>query len=402
MQYLLAETRAAAYPCRSVKVPDRMTATDFRLPGAQLCPGDPAPWFRQRSPVNPNYVFDTAAGRYIVLCFFGSAADPNARAALAQVLARGDLFDDRHASFFGVSCDPADESEGRVANRTQGFRFFWDFDLTVSRLYGALPAAAQPGAAVLTPFWLLLDPTLRVIARVPFRPDGGDGADILAELAALPPPARFAGMDLQAPVLVLPRVFEPELCRHLIGLYETHGGRESGFMREIGGRTVGINDRGHKVRKDHLIADPALIQALQARFMRRIVPEIAKIHQFHVTRMERYLVACYAAEDGGHFAAHRDNTTGGTAHRRFAVSVNLNDDFDGGEVGFPEYGPRSFKAPAGGAVVFSCSLLHRVSRVTRGRRYAFLPFLYDDAAADLRAQNAALIGPAPDGGAEFA
>src|SRR5689334_8271533 len=55
-----------------------------------------------------------------------------------------------------------------------------------------------------------------------------------------------------------------------------------------------------------------------------IVPEIRKVHQFTVTRMERYIVACYSAEDGGHFRARRDNTTKGTAHRRFAVSVNLN------------------------------------------------------------------------------
>ena len=42
---------------------------------------------------------------------------------------------------------------------------------------------------------------------------------------------------------------------------------------------------------------------------------------------------------------------------------------------------------AGAAVVFSCSLLHAVSTVTDGRRYAFLPFLYDDAAAKVRAEN---------------
>lgn len=94
--------------------------------------------------------------------------------------------------------------------------------------------------------------------------------------------------------------------------------------------------------------------------------------------MERYIVSCFSAEEGGHFNAHRDNTTAGTAHRRFAVSINLNDDFDGGKVSFPEYGPRGYKAPACGAVVFSCSLLHKFSTVTRGSRYAFLPFLYDD------------------------
>ena len=71
------------------------------------------------------------------------------------------------------------------------------------------------------------------------------------------------------------------------------------------------------------------------------------------------------------------------------ITTHLNADFDGGEVSFPEYGPRGFKPGPGGAVVFSCSLLHAVSKVTRGARYAFLPFLYDDDAAELRAANAA-------------
>ncbi|WP_292156875.1 2OG-Fe(II) oxygenase [Brevundimonas sp.] len=103
--------------------------------------------------------------------------------------------------------------------------------------------------------------------------------------------------------------------------------------------------------------------------------------------MERYLVACYDATDQAHFRPHRDNTTSGTAHRRFAVSINLNADFEGGEVGFPEYGPQTYRPPVGGAVVFSCSLLHQVTPVSRGRRYAFLPFLYDEAAATIREAN---------------
>jgi predicted 2-oxoglutarate/Fe(II)-dependent dioxygenase YbiX len=131
---------------------------------------------------------------------------------------------------------------------------------------------------------------------------------------------------------------------------------------------------------------------LQLRVKRRINPELLKFHQFVATRMERHLVACYAAEEAGHFRPHRDNTTAGMAHRRFAVSVNLNADFDGGEINFPEYGPRGFKPPVGGAVVFSCSLLHQVTPVTRGRRYAYLPFLYDEAAARQREANNDKLG----------
>jgi predicted 2-oxoglutarate/Fe(II)-dependent dioxygenase YbiX len=238
----------------------------------------------------------------------------------------------------------------------------------------------------------VLDPTLRIMTVIPFAPDGSDAAEVMQYLKDLPSRERFAGFEIQAPVLILPNVFEPAFCQHLIGLYEAHGGEESGFMREVGGKTVSVQDRNHKVRKDYTIEDPELIRQTQGRILRRVVPEILKVHQFQVTRMERYIVSCYAAEDGGHFRAHRDNTTKGTAHRCFAVSINLNGDFDGGEVSFPEYGPRSFKAPAGGAVVFSCSLLHAVSQVTRGRRYAFLPFLYDDAAARIREENNRFLG----------
>ena len=153
----------------------------------------------------------------------------------------------------------------------------------------------------------------------------------------------------------------------------------------------------HKRRKDYSITDQDLRKVTQVLIERRVVPEILKAHQFKVTRMERYIVACYAVEDGAHFGAHRDNTTAGTAHRRFAVSINLNAEFEGGEVSFPEYGPRSFKPPPGGAVVFSCSLLHAVSRVTAGRRYAFLPFLYDEEAAKIREANAAKL----EGGSSY-
>lgn len=362
----------------------------------RLTPGEPAPGFIQRSISNPRYVFDAAAGRYLVLCFFGSAADPHAQAALRTVRDRPDIFDDDHASFFGVSTDPEDEATGRLMNRIPGYRHFWDFDLTASRCYGVADKDADPaaGPVALARQWVVIDPTMRVIAAIPFRQDRSDLAEVMCVLDDLPPPAGFAGVELMAPILFLPRVFEPELCRHLIALYESQGGQESGFVREIGGKTMGVVDPEFKRRKDYDIKDRDLISALQARFLRRVAPEIEKVHQFRVTRMERYTIACYAAEDGGHFAAHRDNTTKGTAHRRFAFSVNLNDDFDGGEVSFPEYGPRSFKAPPGGAVVFSCSLLHKVSRVTRGRRYAFLPFLYDNTAARIREENARYVGEA--------
>lgn len=359
-------------------------------------PGDPVPWFHAAMDRNPRFAFDTSAGRYVLLAFLGSAAahPPSAAAwdALRAAQASG-LLDDDRASAFAVSADPADAAPGtegtpRLRDEYPGLRVFRDHGLDLSRLYGAVapaPATGDRPQPTYAPFALLLDPSLRVLASAPIAQIGG----LLAALPKLPPPGLHAGMEVPAPVLVLPRLLEPEFCRHLINLYEAWGGEESGFMREVDGRTVGVLDAAHKRRRDYTIEDEAVQAALRARIERRLAPEIAKAFQFRATRIERYIVACYDAAEGGHFRAHRGNTTKGTAHRRFAVTVNLNDDFDGGELRFPEFGPRRYRPPVGGAVVFSCSLLHEATRVTRGVRYATLPFLYDDATARVREENQA-------------
>ena len=145
-----------------------------------------------------------------------------------------------------------------------------------------------------------------------------------------------------------------------------------------------ITDHGFKRRSDCRILDKALVDQVQIRIFRRVVPEIRHAFQFSATRLERLIIAAYDAADGGGFGPHRDNTVAATSHRRFAVSINLNEDFEGGDLVFPEYSARTFRPPVGGALVFSCSLLHAVVRMERGRRYACLPFVYDDAAAALR------------------
>jgi len=348
---------------------------------ASLLPGDPAPRFVQRAFTNPQFVFDTVAGRYIVLAFIRSSEGTDGRAMTGLINSNRALFDDRNICVFGVTGDTNDET--RLHDNLPGIRWFWDSDGTIGRLYGALPRNPQ-SPPVLRSQWVVMDPTLRILK---VQPMGVEDAALFEWLAALPPPDRHAGTDLMAPVLYLPNVFDSSLCAELIDAYDRNGGEFSGFMRERDGMTVGVRDPSMKSRFDYMLTEEDLVRRSQAAVVRRIIPEILKVHQFEVTRMERYLVGCYTAEDRGHFHPHRDNTTSGTAHRRFAVSINLNDDFDGGTLYFPEYGQRAYKPPAGGAIVFSCSLLHAVAPVTRGRRYAFLPFLYDDKAAALRQAN---------------
>lgn len=339
--------------------------------------GDPAPAFAAAGISNPRYVFDTAAGRYLLLAIV--PAGPAVGRAVASIERRRPAFNDGHASAFVIIVGK-DKGRKKREDGIPGLRFLFDEDGAVAALYDATEAER----------WYLIDPALHVMTVV-----GADMADRLVDrAAALPPPGRHAGPEVSAPVLMAPRIFEPAFCERLIALYREVGGEPSGFMREVDGVTTLMMNDQHKRRSDVIIEEEALQQQVVARLNRRLLPQIQKVFNFRATRIERYLVARYDAETGGFFRPHRDNTTKGTAHRRFAVSINLNADYDGGDLRFPEFGPRTYRPPPGGAVVFSCSVLHEATPVTRGKRFAFLPFLYDEAAAQIRQANLKFLDPA--------
>ncbi|RYC31221.1 2OG-Fe(II) oxygenase [Lichenibacterium minor] len=347
-----------------------------------LSRGDLFPWAALRDAPEVTFGYHTTAGRYLVFLFYASAADPAVQEAIGVVYRHRACFDDERGCFFGMGRDASDKAQGRVADTMPGIRFMDDSLGVAARICGALPEGPGPvdAGATSRAFWLVVDPTLHVLANIPLGPEARDHDAVLEMVRDLPAPGAFAGFELPVPVLLLPNVFDRALCRHLVGLYDADGGSESGIYRN----GAGVNDHSFKRRRDYTIEDADLIRRLQGMIARRVSPEIERIFFTKITRMERYIVGCYAAEDNAHFRPHRDNGPGLTAHRRYAVSVNLSEDFDGGEVSFPEYSQRGIKAPQGWAVVFPAAILHAVSKVTYGRRYAFLPFVYDEEGAKIR------------------
>lgn len=340
-----------------------------------LQPGEPAPWFRGATPSHPEFTFDSVAGRYVLLAFLPKA-DAERLLAMKALAAHRTMFDDARVSAFGVVRDA--QTAAGVQDMT-GLRWVLDLDEAVSAQFA--PQGDEP------PAWMLLDPTLRLL-----RSYGLAETDALfAAIAALPAPAEHAGVATPAPVLIAPRIFEPELCEALIALHAQGSGAFTGVMRDRGDRTAYVMDE-LKRRRDVVVDDPQLIAEIRERLERRLFPQIERGFSFRATRIERYLISCYAAEDGGVFHAHRDNTTYQTAHRKFAGSINLNDDFEGGDLRFPEFGRGVFRPPVGGACVFACGLLHEATKVTAGKRYAFLPFFYDEAGARVLAAYRARVG----------
>jgi predicted 2-oxoglutarate/Fe(II)-dependent dioxygenase YbiX len=336
--------------------------------------GAPAPLFTAPNPTNPEFAFGSLGGRYVLLAFLPPPS-PEREAAFGLCQAFAGLFRDDEALIFGVLPDAA--SFARARDRQNGMRWFLDEGGELRRLY----QAAAPDGGV-RPEWVLIDPMFRIVACAPLA----EGRRVFETLEALGAAADHAGVEMAAPVLIVPRILEPAFCQALIDHYDQAGGTLSGVMRMVDGKTTPVLD-GFKRRRDADLPAGPLVEGLRSRLALRLLPQIAKAFQFQTTRIERFIVACYDGEEGGWFQAHRDNTTPGTAHRKFAVSINLNEDFEGGDLRFPEFGRRTYRPPVGGAVVFSCSLLHEATPVTRGRRYATLPFLYDEAGAELRAAN---------------
>lgn len=344
-----------------------------------LVAGDPAPLFTAATVDGRRFKLATAAGRYLVLSFIDSGQHGPGADLLAGIRAEAAVFQRRDFNFLAISRDDADRADH--ASLPTGLDMAWDLDGAVAALYrpamaGAL-AADRGRQNDRLPMTFILNANLRLLA-IFAAPDGtSQAADAIAYLQHLPAPPSARPAQTQAPVLVVPYLFEPALCQRLIAGHQAGETVDSGYVIERNGATELVVDHQRKHRRDWLIDDPALLDLIHKRIATRLMPEIRKAFAAEIDAIERYVVACYDAEAGGYFRAHRDNTTPATRHRRFAVSVNLNaEDYDGGDLSFPEYGAYTYRAPTGGAVVFSCALLHEALPVKRGKRYAFLPFLY--------------------------
>ena len=245
----------------------------------------------------------------------------------------------------------------------------------MNRIFGF---AALLGTEADNPVALVADRMMRVVSAVPV--DAPAAAErIAAAVKDVPSLGASKVVSAVAPVLIVPDVLDGELRREVTAAYEETGGAVSGMPRMVSGKPGLVADPSVKIRRDHTIAGTDLAARLTERIGQCVLPEIRKSFFYPVTRFEAFKVVCYDAGTGGYFRPHRDNTTPDSAHRRFAMTLNLNTgDYRGGELRFPEYGSALYAPDAGSAIVFSCSHLHEVTDVTEGRRFALLTFFYGD------------------------
>jgi hypothetical protein len=320
--------------------------------------GDIAPSFRLMAKggeaIDP--ASDLVAGRPLLLLFCPKGATLPAEAeSLGQAVAAADGRN--------VVAAPAGAGDTPVP---AGYTLAFDTDGAIFRLFDA---ATEPRIA-------LIGPNRHVLYI------GADASAAQAALARIAPSRRPVVMAAHPPVLVVPDVLSRADCQRLINVFAMQGQVfvEPGHDNLPPGNhdvKQRIPDYGRKDRIDHWVRQPETIAFINDRLGRRLLPEIERSFQFKITRHEAYRIGSYQGERGGELHGHRDNTHPKVAHRKFACSINLNtEQFEGGELRFPEFGNQLYRPETGAGIVFSSSLLHEPLHVTGGRRFVLLCFLY--------------------------
>ena len=184
-----------------------------------------------------------------------------------------------------------------------------DQELKLSRDFGVLKQGMIDGKPVLQlqRNTFFFDASLRVVKAYENPPVEGHAQQVLEDARAWLHREEPRDIVQHAPVLLIPNVFSPELCKELMRIWES-GNEESGFMKQVDGKTVRAMDYNHKIRRDHFLSatDGAAEEAVKKCVADRVVPEIRKAFNYAVTRRRRIFASPVtthrAADISGHTA----------------------------------------------------------------------------------------------------
>jgi predicted 2-oxoglutarate/Fe(II)-dependent dioxygenase YbiX len=324
--------------------------------------GDKAPAFVGATASGRFWSLDAQAGRPALIVALGSLAAETARSTFAALAGTRPALEAAGVDLVPIAPLSPDYAACEAARET----------LVCVADAGGLESWQVDGA----PGVMAIDRSGRIVALAPLGA-GCDAAQTLANIAAeiAPQAAASHTAACAAPVLIVPNVLSRVRCHAFIDHFEASP-HEAGRMAGYDAGAVHKLDENLKRRRDiELAAGTPQHSEVMDAMARRLVPEIKRAFQKDVGYADRILIARYD-DDGGWFKRHRDNALPHTAFREFAVSINLNTHaYEGGALQFPEFDDVGYSAPAGGAMIFSASLLHEAAPVTKGSRYVILSFL---------------------------
>lgn len=323
---------------------------------------------------------DDLAGKPTVVVFCPNFGAPETKTLLASMQEIHSELVDRGAQVLAVTRGSAMINTGLSNQLGLDFPVLADPPGESFSLYGLAGEAADDGVHLPATFLLGANQHLRLALR---GEETGHPARVLESVSVLANARKSGLMEPHPPVLVVPDVLSEADCQRLMTVFAMEGNvwvepghGDKGLQEDYKMR---IPDYGRRDRIDHWVMNPKTRDFIASRLKARLFPEIQKAFQYRITRFEAFRITSYEGERGGEAHGHRDNSQPLVAHRRFAVSINLNtEEFEGGTLRFPEFGDQRYCPATGAAIAFSCSLLHEALPVTRGKRFVLLAFLSGD------------------------
>ena len=167
--------------------------------------------------------------------------------------------------------------------------------------------------------------------------------------------------EVHIPYLLIENALDDDLLKKVINFYN---------QKKIEGKLI---SHQHSTKdRLHVHPDAELEKELDHKISRSVLPELRKVFYFDAEYRELYKICSYDAETSGRFHPHRD-TPAPYQHRKYALSLFLNDDYEGGEFVLPEYGLK-VKPKANTAFIFPGISTHQVLPVTKGSRMTIISF----------------------------
>jgi len=222
------------------------------------------------------------------------------------------------------------------------------------------------------PLTVVLDANQKILCRLEQRNAINHLGDIVRAVQAQPVAMAYDVRGLTAPVLMIPDAMTPELCETVLR-YWRQGEQYAGTL---GAGAAAVVVPSGKRRTDVNIVDRELLTAIDQQLSKTVLPELRKVGAFEAMYRERYKIGCYRADDAGYYHQHRDTGVPELSHRRYSMSLGLNDAYEGGQLHFPEYGGALYRPAKGMALLFPSALLHGVHPVTQGERLVMVSFFH--------------------------
>ena len=179
---------------------------------------------------------------------------------------------------------------------------------------------------------------------------------------------RPGGNDWVAATATIPQLFSAEECRRI---------RDLGNRLELAG---GYMTRpGFSERK--CLCAWMRPEAANAWIYERIAQAVREANQNYgfdlLGMMDPLQFTLYDARTRDEIGWHTDCGEGPNTTRKLSLTVQLSspDDYEGGDLEFLATPASSFMRHQGAAILFPALLAHRVTPVTRGRRYSLVAFM---------------------------